>query len=479
MVDSIKEILDKNNNKSEIWINLNQIVSIIMFIHVSLKQINDLDLWKGKRLMNTQLIHFKTVFDIGTFEFLIEQKNKLDESIRQNKRTSHKSELIEMILQPRLIQVMIKQLKKSDYENVANLILNETIPNQAIKEEVLYKCQSLINKNINKKRIGLSINGFKNKYHTFLGLESNEKSKTTTYNDYSYLLKKILNKGHIAFNDALKDYIHLVEQNSTWSYDQLQVMYDLFCSKTLGNILKTQQKNSQYFLSMFFKLEHLISFQYENKIKSTLGVSKGSEFEQLLANLVNQRLTSIASLNGCVKLRELFARKSALYARIAYYCANNIENQIAKSQLLRKLTLLITYAMHGTMPFDEIQTELSKSEIEFFKSIGVNSVEKKIKSENILYEAFEEALFNISEIQYEILELTLKQIDLNEKNKELIELDKKLSDDIIKKIASQDITSRSTALKGLKIFIQSLHEQKQEQNRKNAINDILQGKGNN
>lgn len=474
MIETIRVILDKNNinRSSMIWTSLNHLIAAIEFLHESLKIINNIVVWKD--LMKDQLSVLKTVFDSQILGSVKEQKNKLDEVIRQSKSGSHKNELIEILLQPRLIQVLLKQLKIDDFAKLSDLVLSTPIESQSAKEAVLYKCNSLLSKNAQQKRIGLSLNGFHNKYQGILGLDNKSNN-----DDFAYLLNKIFKKEkspNITL-DILNDYFRLLEQKSTWSFAELDAMFDVLCN---NEAIEKQANNSQRLVSILLKLENVLSNQYETSLKRKLGVShRQREFEQVLGNVVRQRLAGMVGLRvGYVQLREMCFRKSAFYAQLGRYCnLNENYKEKANFQKLKDMTLLATFVMDATMPLDEVfSEELFKQDMKFFKSIKVKCVDKKKLDRKPLYDAFEEVVFNIGKIQLDMLNLSLKPPGDQQKKRqeEIIKLEKSLSS-LIGNIANEK--SNGCALKGLKNYVAALNERKQDENRKKAISDILRGNG--
>ena len=429
IIRSIRQSIDVGDEKKwAIWSDLDLILELIELVDNQLRKLNAIELWKNMGLMQNEQNLLKIL--IGDVKIVSENKKEID-ALKKTQISVFKVELIEEYLQLRLVDILLKKVDIEAYNGLKANIQASKIVTRQDKDEFMFHLKLAKSQNTSKK-VGVSQQGFLLKFGQSLSLKSADPF------NFELILERIL-QSNKADNLMRSAYSFLLQEHSTAGFEELIEIYSKLASAKSNSALLT-------------KIEIILSDRIEEQIKKRLSYEKVDEFADEIASGVKDRINGVEG-----QLGDIVLRKSAFYTRI-HSVLNGYKNKKGDNDadLALKSILVLNLARGGGMGKSSIR-EFSPKEKEFF-----NKLECKTPSDSKNpAEFYEEVVFNLSELQYNMMKTSM-----GEMKKDLAEKLKVFETDFLKMQKEiQKVDSDNAVILGMKNYLLNLEKSKQSQER--------------
>ena len=292
---------------------------------------------KEEILLNTL---FKNV------EFVRTKRNEI-ENIKSNRKKEidiFKFELIEVCLQPLLINVLVGKKETSEFNALMADILKSKITIVQQNDEFLLKFRL---KNAIARNNCVSPQGFMLKYQ-FL-LKSNKEFDFLTILQIIMRLNISNNEQELVLK-MFQEFVNLFREDKQLNFERLNTIYLQLIYQTNASILKLKSM-----WQCFTHIELIICEKLEEIIIKSVSSEQIKDFEDLFYSLLKQRVKEVED-----DYKEILFRKNGFYNQIQKL-SNEFKNDEDKA---KKVTFILAYS-NGTMG-KEKSKELTNEEKEFF-----------------------------------------------------------------------------------------------------------------
>ncbi len=393
IIMSIRNSLEIEENKWKlIWPFLNDFLDLIQFVANQLKEINQIKLFETWNLMQNEEIFLNNLFK--NMEFVRGKRNEI-ESIKSNRQKEigiFKFQLVEECLQPMLLNVLVGKKEPKEFNSLMNDILKSKITRTEEKDEFLLELKL---KNAVARNNCVSPQGFMVKYQLLLNSNSKQFNFLEIFETIMSL--NISSDGEEGIFKMFQEYIYLIREDKLLNFEQLYEIHLQILHHTNAFVLK-YKPISQFFIHT----ELIISEKLEEMIRKSISLEPIKDFEDLFYSILKQRIGEVED-----NYDEKLLRKITFYNQI-FKLSNEFKNDEDKA---KKVTVVLAYS-NGTMG-KERSKELNEDDKKFLKKLEIDS-----SNQNYSCVAYEEAVFMLSKLQYNIMDTTvnLSKVPIDDKN---------------------------------------------------------------
>ena len=413
------EIFDKN-----LWKDLDKLIELIEIVEMQAKSINELNLWRHMNLMKHVMDLLEHVFLVNDLKTIKETKLKLDSlcMLEEGEKINiYQVEVIKEFLFPKFIEVFLnKEISLKEFNELLNEVLNSNVANRDTKDVFMFQLCKKLNVKKEVKVTPLSKIGIINKYKVFLkSSKLNENSKFEDILDEIFSLKGYYSEEIIL--EMFDKLIYLIETSNDiqWSSQELLSSYRKLSNEKFHRPFSLNFV-SRYEYTLSKKIEDLFIYGNKNVRNSGEDGEVLEDFDRMLKIVLRDRILEVH------KVSDLIRRKFAFYSKLI--------ELLERNPSIHKVLYLLASAKaqmenRNVMPFTDDETKFLEN---YFK---INQLKERIPEE-----IFETIIFNLSELQSELI---LQQ--LNE--------DGKIDDEKAKKSLESELNEKM-----MKIKTFSMHE---------------------
>jgi len=428
-------------NDSNLWQDLDYLLEIITLLESHINSINNSSLWKKFKIMEQEDAKMRLLFSLKDLNKIKEYRLELEKITGV-----FKIEIVKEYFQQKLVEVLLKKETIENFDIILQMLLSTKITNRNQKDDFIFELQlKCLAKKTNPSSTKI---GFIEKYKQKL-----DQSDLNDKSEYSAILKTIFLNEKRFDNESLicilDEFVYLLESCESMSFYSLLNIYKVL----------TRAPKLKIISDLMFQLEFILSKQLEQFLNLNAAETSSKELTALLKIVLNERT------KGVVDFNELIERKSAFYAKL-------IKLELNKN--VKKSCILLSYVKGQINPNDKSSKDFNNNEKSMLnKSFKINS------NELSSCDVFEQVVFGLSELIYEMNFVILvdQDIDSNEKQKKIEDNQA----DLKSKLESiKNIKSIHAVIKGLKTWVNFLEDQQKRSNdRLKIMKQIKPGNENN